>query len=76
MPPDGAISAATQQLCGASPSVAVATLTQALGQGGTNASAVLMAVALGECPINQTMPVSLSDFSKVPELQSPATVMR
>lgn len=75
-PPDEAVSAAAQQLCSASPSSALALLTQALGQGGVNASATLTAVSLDKCPDNKTMPVSLSDFAKVPELQSSATAMR
>ena len=75
-PADEAVSTATQQLCSASPSAALALLTQALGQGGINASATLMAVSLDECPDNRTMLVGLSDFAKVPELQTSATVMR
>lgn len=51
-------------------------LTEAMGQGGANASAMLMALSLDKCPNNQSMPVSLAEFGKVPELQSTATVMR
>lgn len=76
MPPEDAYREIGTQLCSSTPAAGLALMADAFRAGGRNASLMLAALLAHKCANNASMPVSMNNFTQIPELYASTTAMK